>query len=176
MKITKNLMIPQDLTIFTHHEDNKVHHANVKGAFATIGSKTNLQHLKTLNKYINAKNSHSTMVLSNHDVIKSIFYMKILQVYTHTTKVLAPSETKISKPKKIQTKIGTNPALSLHHYHMLPLKCVSNIFMESWWKNHLLTMIINQGIEPSNKSKCTSWAPQKKPNNRMILNQEDIPP
>ena len=75
---TKNPMSPQDATIFTHHEENKVHHANVKGTSAAIGSKTNLQYLQTLNKYINAKNSHSTMILSNHDIIKSICYMKIL--------------------------------------------------------------------------------------------------
>ena len=58
-------MSPQDATISTHHEENQVHHANVKDASAATGSKTNLQHLQTLNKYINAKNSHSTVVLSH---------------------------------------------------------------------------------------------------------------
>ena len=58
-------MSPQDLTIFTHHENNQVQYANVKDASTTTGSKTNLQHLQTLNKYINAKNSHSTMVPSH---------------------------------------------------------------------------------------------------------------
>ena len=56
-------MIPQDLAIFIHHEDNQVHHANVKGTFAAIGSKTNFQHLQTLNKYINVKKSPL-----NHDI------------------------------------------------------------------------------------------------------------
>ena len=55
MKITKNPMSPQDLTIFIHHEDKQVHHANVKDASIETRSKTNLQHLQTLNKYINAK-------------------------------------------------------------------------------------------------------------------------
>ena len=59
-------MSRQDLTIFTHYEDNQVHYANVKDASTTIGSNTNLQHLPTLNKYINTKkNSHSTMVPSH---------------------------------------------------------------------------------------------------------------
>ena len=93
-----------------------------------------------------------------YGIIKFISYMKILQVYTHTTKVLAPSETKISKP-------GTNPALSPHHYHKLLLNHVSKLSMTSWWKIHPLTMRINQVIKPSKNSKCTSWAPEKKPNN-----------
>ena len=132
---TKNLVSPQDSTISihheenhlhipwrtisTHHEDNQMHHANVKDASAIRGSKTNLQHLQTLNKYINAKNSHSTMVLSNHGIIKSISYMKI------------------------QTKLGNNLALSPHHYHKLPLNHVSKLSMTSWWKYHPLTMRIN---------------------------------
>ena len=55
----------QDLTIFTYYKDNQVHHANVNNVSIAIGSKTNLQHMQTLNKYINAKKSHSTMVLSH---------------------------------------------------------------------------------------------------------------
>ena len=50
---TKNPMIPQDATISTHCEENKVDHANVKGSFAPTGYKKNLQHLQILNKYIN---------------------------------------------------------------------------------------------------------------------------
>jgi hypothetical protein len=90
---------------------NQLYHANVKDASIAIGSKTNIQHLKTLNKYINAKKSHSTMILSNHGIIKSISYMKI------------------------QTKQGTNPTLSPHHCHKLPLYHVSNLSITSWWKN-----------------------------------------
>ena len=63
---TKNPISPQDATISTYHEDNQVHYVNVKDASTTIESKKNLQHLQTLNKYINAKeNSHSTMVPSH---------------------------------------------------------------------------------------------------------------
>ena len=51
-------MSPQDITIFTHHEDNQVHYENIKDTSAATGSKTNLQHLQTLNKHINANNSH----------------------------------------------------------------------------------------------------------------------
>ena len=110
-------MIPQDATISIQHEENQVHHENVKDASAAIGSKTHLQHLQTLNKYINAKNFHSTMILSNHDIIKSISYMKILQVYIHTTKVLIQSETKISKLRRYKP----NQELILH-CHLITIK------------------------------------------------------
>ena len=58
-------MSPQDATISTHHEENQVYHANVKDTSATIGSKTNLQHLQTLNKYINTKIKNKKIPL-NH--------------------------------------------------------------------------------------------------------------
>ena len=55
--------------------------------------------LQTLNKYINSKKTLTQLWYQvTYDIIKSISYMKILQVYTHTTKLSAPSETKISKP------------------------------------------------------------------------------
>ena len=47
-----------------------------------------------------------------YGIIKSISYMKILQVYTHTTKVSAPSETKISKPRRYKP----NQELILHYH------------------------------------------------------------
>ena len=81
-------MSPQDLTIFRHHEDNQVHHANVKDASTATRSKTNLQHLQTLNKYINANNSHSTMVLSNpwHHKIH-LLHEYPLGLYSHNRSV-----------------------------------------------------------------------------------------
>ena len=63
-------MSPQDLTIFAHYEDNLVHHTNINDT-SGARSKTNLQHLQTLNKYINANNSHSIVVPShiwNHKI------------------------------------------------------------------------------------------------------------
>ena len=71
----------------------------------------------------------------------------------------------LSKPRRYKPKPGSNPALSPHHCHKLPLNHVSKLSMTSWWKYHPLTMRINQGIKPSKNSKCTSWAPQKKLNN-----------
>ena len=152
-----------------------MYHANVKDISATIGSKTNLEKIwkHLINISMPRTPTHSWYRIT-HGIIKSVSYMKILQVYIHNQSVSTKWNQDL-QTKKIQTKSKINPALSPHHYHKLPLNHVSKLSMTSWWKTHHLTMRVNQGIKPSKNSKYTSWAPQKN-QITMIINLEEIPP
>ena len=134
MKITKNPMSPQDLTIFTHHEDKQVHHANVKDASTTTRSKTSLQNLQTLNKYINAKKlplKCSTKSLWHHKI--HLLHEDPLGLHSYNQSVSTKWNQDL-QTKKIQIKLGTNPTLSPHHSHKVPLNHASKLCMTSWWK------------------------------------------
>lgn len=98
-----------------------------------------------------------------YGIIKSISHMKILSVYNH--KSVNTKWNQDLQTKKIQTKLGTNLALSPHHCHKLPLNCVSKRSMKSWWKIPSSNQENQPRHKPSKNSKCTSWALQKKPNN-----------
>ena len=142
-----------------------MHHANVKDASIAIGSKTNLQHLQTLNKYINANKSHSIIVPSHlwHHKIH-LLYVDPLGIHTHNQSV-STNWNQDLQTKKIQTELGTNPALSPYHCHKLPLYHVSKLSMESWWKNPSSNHENQLRHQTIKEIKCTSWAPQNKPNN-----------
>ena len=107
MKITKNSMSPQDLTIFIHHEDNKCTMQMSK----TLLQQQDLRQTSNICKHsINISMPITPTQLwyqVTYGIIKSISYMKI------------------------QIKPGTNPALSPHHCHKLPLNCVSKLSMTS---------------------------------------------
>jgi len=69
--------------------NNQVHDANFRNAFVEIGSKKKLQHQKTLNKYMNANNSHSIMVPSHiwhHNI--HLLHEGPLGLHTHNQSVI----------------------------------------------------------------------------------------
>ena len=127
---TKNPMSPQDATISTYHEDNQ----------ELCDSRSNHLHIpwRTISTHHEDNKctmQMSKMLLQQHDLRQTS------NIYKHSINISMPTTLtqlwyqvtygiiKSISYMKIQTKLGTNLALSPHHCHKLPLNCVSKLSM-----------------------------------------------